>query len=319
MKAIAALYLAIIVGLTGAILYGPTLVSGLAGGAEDAEGDTPRMVEAVPAGDVDVPDAVEVTAAATRPDVLPQVAPEATPEAASTDAAAALAAVVTAATAPEGATDAAAAPDGLVVRGGKASLGQTTAAILADLALVQDGAPEGDKALEAMSSAAIAGLRGARGQEGADRVETLETLVSEALREGRPDAEIDALVNEAAGAGEISVPAELVTPEGKVDTAILLASLVSEAQIAAGLAEKVDPSEVIAGGEGVEVHMVAQADGTSTEAQFYTVNSGDSLGSIARRFYGDAVLYSAIFEANRAILSSPDRIQVGQRLMIPQI
>ncbi len=315
MKAIAALYLAIIVGLTGAILYGPTLVSGLAGGAEDAEGDTPRMVEAVPAGDVDVPDAVEVSAAATRPDALPQVAPEAAP----TDAAAALAAVVTAATAPEGATDAAAAPDGLVVRGGKASLGQTTAAILADLALVQDGAPEGDKALEAMSSAAIAGLRGARGQEGADRVETLETLVSEALREGRPDAEIDALVNEAAGAGEISVPAELVTPEGKVDTAILLASLVSEAQIAAGLAEKVDPSEVIAGGEGVEVHMVAQADGTSTEAQFYTVNSGDSLGSIARRFYGDAVLYSAIFEANRAILSSPDRIQVGQRLMIPQI
>ncbi len=315
MKAIAAVYLALIVGLTGAILYGPSLLTGLAGRGEAPASDSPRMVEAVPAEDLG---AVEVSASAARPADLPQVAADA----AETDAAAALAAVVSAASAPEVAPEVApGAPgaEGLVVRGGKASLGQTTAAILADLALVKDSAPEGDKALEAMSSAAIAGLRGARGQGGADRVETLETLVSAALREGRPDAEIDALVNEAARAGDVSVPAELVTPEGKVDTAILLASLVSEAQIAAGLAEKVDPSEVIAGGEGVEVHMVAQADGTSTEAQFYTVSPGDSLGSIARRFYGDAVLYSAIFDANRAILASPDRIQVGQRLMIPQI
>ena len=52
---------------------------------------------------------------------------------------------------------------------------------------------------------------------------------------------------------------------------------------------------------------------------FYTVASGDSLGAIAQRFYGNAGLYTQIYEANSAILGSPDRIRTGQRLVIPTI
>lgn len=203
----------------------------------------------------------------------------------------------------------------LVVRSGKAGLEQTTSAILADLAIVKEQGDVGGDMLE-LSSAAISGLKGARGKAGTEVV-TLEHLVANALREGQTDAQIDLAVNDAAIAGELSVPAELVTSDGRVDTAVLLASLVSQAQISAGLAEPVDPASVVAGGAGVEVHLVTKANGDAEQAQFYTVGAGDSLGAIALKFYGDAAYFPKIFEANRAIMSSPDRLMVGQRLAIP--
>lgn len=49
----------------------------------------------------------------------------------------------------------------------------------------------------------------------------------------------------------------------------------------------------------------------------YTVQSGDTLGKIAKRFYGDAGHYKAIFGANTDQLSDPDRINVGQTLKLP--
>lgn len=52
-------------------------------------------------------------------------------------------------------------------------------------------------------------------------------------------------------------------------------------------------------------------------AQYHVVKKGESLSKIARDYYGDAMLYPKIFEANRDILSHPDRIQPGQKLRIP--
>ena len=52
-------------------------------------------------------------------------------------------------------------------------------------------------------------------------------------------------------------------------------------------------------------------------AQKYTVQPGDSLSKIAKRFYGDANAYMKIFEANTDQLDDPNKIQVGQELLIP--
>lgn len=49
----------------------------------------------------------------------------------------------------------------------------------------------------------------------------------------------------------------------------------------------------------------------------YTVQSGDTLGKIAKHFYDAPKLYTAIFEANTDILDHPDKIEVGQILTIP--
>ncbi len=55
------------------------------------------------------------------------------------------------------------------------------------------------------------------------------------------------------------------------------------------------------------------------EAKFHTVVSGDNLSKIAKQFYGDANKYPVIFEANKPMLSHPDKIYPGQVLRIPAL
>ncbi len=55
------------------------------------------------------------------------------------------------------------------------------------------------------------------------------------------------------------------------------------------------------------------------EAKFHTVMSGDSLSKIAKVCYGNAMKYPLIFEANKPMLTHPDKIYPGQVLRIPVI
>jgi nucleoid-associated protein YgaU len=52
---------------------------------------------------------------------------------------------------------------------------------------------------------------------------------------------------------------------------------------------------------------------------YYTVKGGDTLSKIAKHYYGDANRYSAIFEANKPMLTDPDKIYPGQTLRIPKL
>ncbi|ETF03902.1 peptidase M23B [Advenella kashmirensis W13003] len=60
------------------------------------------------------------------------------------------------------------------------------------------------------------------------------------------------------------------------------------------------------------------AASTEEESNFYTVKSGDTLSKISKDQYGDANQYQKIFEANRPMLSHPDKIYPGQVLRIPK-
>ncbi|WP_325985426.1 peptidoglycan-binding protein LysM [Pseudomonas sp. W17] len=53
-------------------------------------------------------------------------------------------------------------------------------------------------------------------------------------------------------------------------------------------------------------------------AVFVTVKKGDTLSAIAKVQYGDANKYNKIFEANKPLLSHPDKIYPGQVLRIPE-
>ncbi len=70
--------------------------------------------------------------------------------------------------------------------------------------------------------------------------------------------------------------------------------------------------------EGVgKVEEFIDVNDKTPEAQFYTVKKGDTLSGIAKQFYGDASKYNTIFEANKPMLSHPDKIYPGQSLRIP--
>ena len=53
------------------------------------------------------------------------------------------------------------------------------------------------------------------------------------------------------------------------------------------------------------------------EAQWYTVVKGDNLSKISKQYYGNPNEYMKIFEANKPMLSHPDKIYPGQMLRIP--
>lgn len=51
----------------------------------------------------------------------------------------------------------------------------------------------------------------------------------------------------------------------------------------------------------------------------HTVQQGETLGKIAKKYYGNAAKYTAIFEANKNILKNPDSIFPDQELVIPNL
>ena len=56
---------------------------------------------------------------------------------------------------------------------------------------------------------------------------------------------------------------------------------------------------------------------SAPESQWYTVVSGDNLSKISKQFYGTPNKYPQIFEANKPMLTHPDKIYPGQLLRIP--
>jgi nucleoid-associated protein YgaU len=65
------------------------------------------------------------------------------------------------------------------------------------------------------------------------------------------------------------------------------------------------------------VEDTVEVDAPEPESTFYEVKKGDTLSAIAKAEYGDANAYQKIFEANRPMLSHPDKIYPGQKLRIP--
>jgi nucleoid-associated protein YgaU len=77
------------------------------------------------------------------------------------------------------------------------------------------------------------------------------------------------------------------------------------------------PGSTIGTGTG-KVHMSAdETPSPAWQSRTYTVEKGDTLSKIAKKFYGDASDYPIIFDANKPMLSDPDKIYPGQVLRIP--
>jgi hypothetical protein len=70
---------------------------------------------------------------------------------------------------------------------------------------------------------------------------------------------------------------------------------------------------------GWENEVVADITATKSDIHgHYTVKSGDTLSAISKKFLGGANRYMDIFNVNKDQLSDPDKIKVGQTLVIPK-
>jgi nucleoid-associated protein YgaU len=74
-----------------------------------------------------------------------------------------------------------------------------------------------------------------------------------------------------------------------------------------------------AGGENPADIMANIKVANETVYARHIVASGETLGKIAKHYYGDAMKYKDIFEANSDILKNPDIIHPDQELIIPNL
>ncbi len=81
----------------------------------------------------------------------------------------------------------------------------------------------------------------------------------------------------------------------------------------------VDPnfSDLIADIQAPAAAAAAAGASSTPAARTYTVQPGDSLSKISKQFYGNASMYTKIFEANKDKLDDPDKIRAGMDLRIP--
>jgi nucleoid-associated protein YgaU len=59
------------------------------------------------------------------------------------------------------------------------------------------------------------------------------------------------------------------------------------------------------------------AKSAESALQNYTVTSGDTLSSIAAKFFGKSTDWPKVYELNRHRIANPDRLQVGMTLQVP--
>lgn len=105
--------------------------------------------------------------------------------------------------------------------------------------------------------------------------------------------------------GDVSEANGVLTVKGTAATQYEKNLLWDEIKAAGGE----NPSDIVAD--------IAVAD-TSVFAR-HTVKSGETLGAIAKQYYGSAGKYNAIFQANTNILKNPDVIHPDQELIIPNL
>jgi nucleoid-associated protein YgaU len=77
----------------------------------------------------------------------------------------------------------------------------------------------------------------------------------------------------------------------------------------------------IAGVKKVEADMLTapppKPEKPEPKFEIYEIVRGDTLGAVAKRYYGSAGKYMKIFEANKSIIENPDKIYPGQKIRIP--
>lgn len=105
------------------------------------------------------------------------------------------------------------------------------------------------------------------------------------------------------------------SPEAK-EKAILMAGNMKG--VSAVVANRLKVAESSSGTMEEAVEQVDTAFEESTDTEYYTIESGDTLWGIAAKFLGNGSKYPEIFEANREVIEDPDKIFVGQKIRIPK-
>ncbi len=171
-------------------------------------------------------------------------------------------------------------------------------------------APVSPDELEQLTNEVVRSLKGLGGEENAaergDLMDSLSTLVEKAMKEGKSSADVLQLIDEALQKQDGTTLQDLMARSGgKLDLQQLLDSLVQRA---------VEKAAMESGDNELTRALEAESRGPM---KVIVVRPGDTLGTLAAKYLGDALKWKVIYEANKDRLNDPDIIPVGMRLRIP--
>ena len=127
---------------------------------------------------------------------------------------------------------------------------------------------------------------------------------------------------------QISVEGDKAVLKGVVEdqsifekAVIAVGNTLGISKVEAGELKVVAPESGLKLDGNVDMTALVAASTPAKEPTFYTVKKGDNLSKIAESHYGKgkASKYTVIFEANKPMLSHPDKIYPGQVLRIPDL
>ncbi len=153
-----------------------------------------------------------------------------------------------------------------------------------------------------------------------------DQIAALAQQAGIPESEVPSVLSKV-----LPAMVDQLTPEGKEPESSNLATFgkvllggIGVAVAAKAAASYFGNKEDAEQSSKIEQHTTTSGPVSATEpapatsaGRTYTVVSGDTLSRISKQFYNDANQWQRIFDANRDILSNPDRISPGQHLRIP--
>ncbi len=154
----------------------------------------------------------------------------------------------------------------------------------------------------------------------AKEAEAAQSAVEQTLGDAAASAQVDALNRAAGDAIEAYVNEQGLKVTGLAVTFDAATGVASAFGVAADQATKEKTLLCCGNVEGVgQVKDMMSVEQSAPEAKFYTVVKGDNLSKISKQFYDNPNKYPLIFEANKPMLSDPDKIYPGQVLRIPAL
>ena len=133
---------------------------------------------------------------------------------------------------------------------------------------------------------------------------------------GAPADDPEKVVDRAAAGEEtVAVKQEAVTKAAPAEE--VKAPAAADAKKAEADAKKADAKAVKA--EKTDDKTAKEPAAAPETEKFHVVKSGETLGAIAKQYYGRASMEDVIFKANDKVIKNRNRLSVGMRLVIPEL
>ena len=150
--------------------------------------------------------------------------------------------------------------------------------------------------------------------------EAAQSVVEQSPEDAEASAKVDALNRAAGDAIETYVKEQGLNVTGLAVTFDAATGVATAFGVAADQATKEKTLLCCGNVAGVgQVKDMLSVEQSASEANFYTVVTGDNLSKISKQFYDNPNKYMVIFEANKPMLGHPDKIYPGQMLRIPPL